>query len=176
MAQINPSLTALGNLLAAVNTANTGQTITTAQVTAGTANVQAADGEGRNTNVVLTAVANQGYTGTVTVSYIRLGLATSIASPNWNFAGSSGQTAASIISALATTNNLVATELQLENPTNNDVIAGPITNEPATLNLVSITGSLLYVDGSTETITFTWTVPLSTAVATTALEGFDVAS
>jgi hypothetical protein len=177
MAKIDASKSAIDNLLALVNAANTAQTITNAQVTAGTPAAQTADGQGRNTNVQLSAVAGQGYTGNVTVSYARRGLNDSVLAPNFNFAGVQGQTASSIISAIAATNGLEASELHLEDPAvPGTPVTGAISNEPAHLNLVSATGSLLYIDGSSQSITFTWTTNLSAAVTTTALAGFDAAS
>jgi hypothetical protein len=170
--QINTSLSALDNLLALINAANTGQTITDTQVTAGTPAEQTADGQGRNTNV--------GYTGTQTVTYARRPLNDSVASPDFAVTETIGATAASIITALAATNGLVASELELQDPANgNAVVTGAISNSPATLNLVSITGSLLYIDASSQAVTFTWQEPqvaLTTAIATTALSGFDAAS
>jgi hypothetical protein len=176
--QINTSLSALDNLLALINAANTGQTITDTQVTAGTPAEQTADGQGRNTNVAINAVAGQGYTQTVT--YARRPLNDSVASPDFAVTETIGATAASIITALAATNGLVASELELQDPANgNAVVTGAISNSPATLNLVSITGSLLYIDASSQAVTFTWQEPqvaLTTAIATTALSGFDAAS
>lgn len=180
MAKIDASKSAIDNLLALVNAANTGQTITNAQVTAGTPAVQTADGQGRNTNVALTAVAGQGYTGSVTVAYARRGLNDSVLAPNFAYTATVGDTASAIIAAVATTNGLVASELHLEDPAAPGTpVTGAINNSPATLNLVSATGSLLYIDGSSQAITFTWNaaqVALSTAVATTNLVGFDAAS
>jgi hypothetical protein len=161
--QINTSLSALDNLLALINAANTGQTITDTQVTAGTPAEQTADGQGRNT-----------------VTYARRPLNDSVASPDFAVTETIGATAASIITALAATNGLVASELELQDPANgNAVVTGAISNSPATLNLVSITGSLLYIDASSQAVTFTWQEPqvaLTTAIATTALSGFDAAS
>lgn len=180
MAKIDASKSAIDNLLALVNAANTGQTIDNTQVTAGTPASQAADGQGRNTNVQLTAIAGHGYTGNVTVSYTRRGLNDSVTSPNFAIERTVGDTASAIIAALAATNGLVASELHLESPAAPGTpVTGAISNSPATLNLVSANGSLLYIDGSSQAITFTWDAPqvaLSTAVATTALAGFDAAS
>lgn len=178
--QINASLSALDNLLALINAANTAQTITDAQITAGTPAAQAADGEGRNTNVLVSAVAGQGYSGTQTVTYTRRALNDSVVTPNFALTETIGANASDIVAALATANGLVASELELQDPANgNAVVTGAISNSPATLNLVSITGSLLYIDASSQAVTFTWqepTVALATAIATTALSGFDAAS
>lgn len=180
MAKIDASKSAIDNLLALVNAANTGQTITNAQVTAGTPAAQTADGQGRNTNVELSAIAGQGYTGNVTVTYTRRGLNDSVLAPNWAATQTVGDTASAIIAAVAATNGLVASELHLEDPAAPGTpVTGAISNSPASLNLVSANGSLLYVEGSSQAITFTWNQPsvaLSTAVANTALAGFDAAS
>lgn len=180
MAKIDASKSALDNLLALVNAANTGQTITNAQVTSGTASAHTDSGDGRNTSATLTAIANQGYTGSVTVSYTRRALNDSVTSPNFAHTATVGDTATAIIAAVASLNGLVASELHLEDPANPGTpVTGAINNSPASLNLVSATGSLLYIDASTQAITFTWEQPqvaLSSAVGTTNLSGFDPAS
>jgi hypothetical protein len=180
MAKIDASKSALDNLLVLVNTANTGQTITNAQVTAAAATVKTDTGDGRNTSVVLSAVGGQGYSGSQTVNYTRRALNDSVTSPNFAATQTIGDTASAIIAALATTNGLVASELHLEDPgAPGTPVTGAINNSPATLNLVSANGSLLYIDGSSQAITFTWnapSVPLTTAIATVDLAGFDAAS
>jgi hypothetical protein len=180
MSAIDPTKSALDNLLVLVNAANTGQTISDTQVTAAAATVKTDTGDGRNTSVVLSAVAGQGYNGSQTVNYTRRGLNDSVTSPNFNHTATVGDTAAAIIAAVATANGLVASELHLEAPGAPGVpVTGAINNSPATLNLVSAAGSLLYIDSSSQAITFTWNEPsvaLSTAIATVNLVGFDAAS
>ena len=177
MAKIDATKSALDNLLVLVNAANTGQTIADTQVTAAAATVKTDTGDGRNTSVVLSAVAGQGYTGSQTVNYTRRGLADSVTTPNFHYETPVGTTAAAIIAAVANTNGLVASELHLEAPGAPGVpVTGAINNSPATLNLVSANGSLLYIDASSQAITFTWDTALSSAIATVNLAGFDPAS
>jgi len=180
MAKINASLSALDNLLALVNAANTGQTITDTQVTAGVPSVKSDTGDGRNTTVQLSAVAGQGYTGNVSVNYTRRGLNDSVLSPVDSYTATTGDTADAILTAIATQLGLVKAELQLEDPANPGVaLSGAQSGNQATLDVVAKAGSLLYVDGSLQAITMTWqapSVPLSTAVSVTDLGGFDAAS
>lgn len=175
---INPAITAAANLLAILNAGNTAQTITASQVTIGAPSVKTDSGDHRNTNVTLTSVAGQGFSGTVTVAYTRRGLNDSVASPVDSYTATTGQTAASIVTALASQLGLVASELHLEDPANPGVaLSGAQTGAQASLNLVSATGSLLYVDGSTQAIAMTWQAQaLSSAVTTTNLPGFAAAS
>lgn len=155
--QINPAHSAAQNILDIVNSGNTGQTITTPQVTMGAPSVKTNTGDGRNTNITLTAVAGQGFTGTVAVAYTRRGLNDSVASPVDSITVASGTDAATIVSSLASQLGLVASELHLEDPAAPGVaLSGAQTGHQATLNLVSNTGSLLYLDGSTQAITMSW--------------------
>lgn len=70
--KIDATKNAVDNVLALINAANTGQTLTSAQVTLGTPAAQTADGQGRNTSIELTGVSAQGYSGTQTYTYTRL--------------------------------------------------------------------------------------------------------
>lgn len=180
MAKIDSSKSAIDNLLVLVNAANTGQTLLNTQVSAGTPSAQTADGQGRNTSVVLSAIAGHGYTGSQTFTYARRGLNDSVLNPVDSYTATTGVTAASLLTALAAQLGLVASELHLEDAAAPGTpLSGAISNNPATINIVSATGSLLYIDGSTQGITMTWnapTVDLATAAPNTALSGFDAAS
>lgn len=180
MAKINSGLSALDNLLAILNAANTGQTITNTQVTAGVPSVKTDSGDGRNTTVAMAAVAGQGYTGSVSVNYTRRGLNDSVLNPVDSYTATTGDTAAAILAALVTQLGLVAAEVHLEDPAAPGTpLSGAQTGNQASLNIVTKAGSLLYVDGSTQAIAMTWDAPqvdLATAVATTNLGGFDAAS
>jgi hypothetical protein len=172
--QIDTSKTAAANLLAILNSGNTGQTITAAQVSIGAPSVKTDSGDGRNTSVVLTAQSGQGFSGSVTVNYTRRGLNDSVASPVDSLSVASGTDAATIVSTLATQLGLVASELHLEDPANAGVaLSGPQTGNQATLNLVASTTSLLYTSGASQAITMTWTAEaLSAAVTNVNLPGF----
>lgn len=180
MAKINASISALDNLLALVNAANTGQTISDTQVTAGAPSVKTDTGDGRNTTVALSAVAGQGYTGNVSVNYTRRGLNDSVLNPVDTYTATTGVTAAALLAALATQLGLVAAEVHLEDPAAPGTpLSGAQSGNQATLDIVANAGSLLYVDGSVQAITMTWQAPqvnLATAVSVTNLVGFDAAS
>lgn len=172
--QIDASKTAAANLLAIINSGNTGQTITAAQVTFGAPSVKTDTGDGRNTSVVVTAVGGQGFSGTQTVNYTRRGLNDSVASPVDSYTATDGEDAATILAALATQLGLVLAEVQLEDPANPGVaLTGAQSGNQATLNVVSKANSLVYVDGSTQAITMTWNAEaLSTAIPNVDLPGF----
>jgi hypothetical protein len=180
MAKINASLSALDNLLAILNAANTGQTITDTQVTAGAPSVKTDTGDGRNTTVVVSAVAGQGYTGTASVNYTRRGLNDSVLNPVDSLTATTGDTAESILATLVAQLGLVASEVHLEDPAAAGTpLTGAISGNQASLNIVAKAASLLYVDGSTQAIAMTWEAPqvaLDTAVTVTDLGGFDAAS
>lgn len=155
--QIDPSKTASANILDLVNAANAGLNLTAAQVTMGVPTVKTDAGDGRNTSVVLTAVAGQGFSGTVTMNYARRPLNDNVASPSFATTQSVGVDAAAVVAALATANGLVASELQLVDQANgNAVVTGAISNSPATLTLTVKGTSLLYLPGASQLITFTW--------------------
>lgn len=171
---INPAISAEANLLAILNSGNTAQTITAAQVTLGAPTVKADSGDHRNTSIVLTSVAGQGFSGAQTVNYTRRGLNDSVTTPVDTYTATDGETAAAIVTALAAQLGLVATELHLEDPAAAGTpLTGPQSGNQATLNLVSAAGSLLYVDGSSQTITMTWNAQtLASAVPNVDLPGF----
>ena len=176
--QINPAHSAAQNILDIVNSGNTGQTLTTAQVTIGAPSVKTDTGDHRNTNVTLTAVGGQGFSGSVTVAYTRRGLNDSVASPVDSLSVAGGTDAAVIVSDLASQLGLVASELHLEDPAAPGTpLSGPQTGQQASLNLVASTTSLLYLSGATQAIAMTWTAELlSAAVPNTNLPGFADAS
>lgn len=180
MAKIDSTKSAILNVLALVSAANSAVAITPAQVTAGVPAAQTADGQGRNTTLALTAVEGQGYTGTQTYTYARRGLNDSVLAPVDSTTQIIGVTAEALVTALAAQLGLVESEVHLEDPAAvGTPLTGAISNSPAALNLVSAAGSLLYVDGSTQSIAITWTAPqvdLATATPVTALSGFDAAS
>lgn len=180
MAKIDSTKSAILNLLALVSAANSALAITPSQVTAGTPAVKTDTGDGRNTNVTLTAVGGQGFTGSQTYAYTRRGLNDSVLSPVDSTTQVIGATAEAIVTALAAQLGLVESEVHLEDPAAAGTpLTGAISNSPATLNLVSAAGSLLYIDASSQAIAFTWTEPtldLATATPNTDLAGFDAAS
>jgi len=169
MAQINAAITASANLFALINAANTSQTLAAANVTFGTpAVITGVD----NTSVLVTAVAGQGYSGTQTVTYNRRGLGDNVASPSFASTANNESTLASIKAVLVTQLALVASEVTLTG-----TLTNPGDGNTSTLTLASNAGSLLYIDGSSQVITLTWgDVPLTEAITTTSLAGFDVAS
>lgn len=174
--KIDVTKNGITNLLALVNSANTGQTITGSQVTAGTPSVKTDTGDGRNTTVVLSAVAGQGFSGTVSLNYTRRALSDGVVgTPDYTLTETTGLDASVVLADICTKLGLVASELHLtDGQATPTTYTGPITTKPATVTLTVNAGSLLYVDGLTQAITMTWNdEALTTAVTTTNLPGFD---
>src|SRR6185312_171149 len=176
MSKIDSTKSAIDNVLVLVNAANSTSIVNT-QVTAGTPTAQTADGQGRNTQLTLTAVGGQGFTGSQNYTYVRRGLNDSVLSPVDSYTAAHGIDATALLDALCTQLGLVNTDVHLEDPANAGVaLSGSITADQATLDLVANANSLLYVDASSQAITMTWTHDLAAATPTTALTGFDAAS
>lgn len=175
--QIDASKSALANVLALVSATNPGAIIAANQVTAAAPTVKEDTGDGRNTSVAVTGVPGRGFTNTKTLNYIRRPFNDSVTSPDFDYAGTVGDTAAVVLAAICTANGLLPAEVKLQNAGVD--VTGPITTSPATLTLVVVGTSLIYLPGSTQAITCTWTaakIDLASAVAVTKLNGFSAAS
>jgi len=170
--KINVSLTPVANLLAQINADNVGLNLTEAQVSIGVPSARTPDANLNNTTVVLTAVADQGYSGTKTLTYMRLGLDTGVnpavtsvqVLPSDDEAG----TLAKVVAALG----LVASEV-----TGSAYTAPENENTPGSITLSANAGSLLYV-GSDLVIELTvpdTDVDLDGAITTADLTGFEPA-
>ncbi len=163
---INATLTALENLLALINAANTTQVMTPSEVSTGAPVINAT---GLNTSVIVTSLANEGFTGAVTVNYNRRGLTDSVVTPNFTLAGVTiNDTNATVLAKIAAQLGLVASELTFTGALN---YMGP--GGSSTGSIASNPGSLLYIDGSNQVITLNWVaIPMSTAVTNLNLAGF----
>lgn len=179
MSAIDTTKNASDNLLALILAANPGSTLsglTSADIDWQAQTEQAPDGEGRNTSINAQAAAGSaGFRGVATVTYTRRGVTDSVVSPNWATSVTDGVTDAEIIAAIALANGLIGTELTIVGDITRP--AGEVLTSTVALNTNA--GSLLYIDGTTQEVTLNWNdtrTDLATAVAVTALSGFDAAS
>lgn len=171
MAKINIAISAAENLLALVNEANPALNATQSQVTLGVPSV-AAGTAGRNTSITLTAIDNEGFSGTQTFAYTRQALVAGGAiatAKDIPVAIASGDTQAQVLTKAATSLGLLESELNFsdfEAPVNEDT-AGSAT-------LTAKADSLLYT-GSYEVVLSVpdSDVPLDDAAPTTDLDGFE---
>jgi len=171
MAKVNLALTASANVLALINAANPALNATDTQVTLGTPSVEAGTG-GRNTSLIVTAIDNQGFSGTQTFAYTRQALASGAAVATAKavpFAIAPGDTNAQILTKAATALGLLESELTIAN------VVQP-TNEttPGSADIVANVASLLYTGTYAATLTVPDAdVPLSSVATVTDLSGFD---
>lgn len=171
MAKINTAISAQENVLALVNAANPGLNATLAQVSIGLP-VVAAGTAGRNTEVTVTAVVDQGFSSSVVVAYTRRALsvgqaiATAKAVPVQIL---ESDTDAQVLSKVATALGLIEAEVSLANivrPTNE--------NSPGSADVSADGDSLLYTGVySVELTVPDADVPLDEAVVVTDMNGFD---
>lgn len=172
--KIDATKSAIQNVIDLINAGNTGLNLTAAQVTFGAPVDKTDSGDGRNSTVTATAVANQGFTGSVDVNYVRRPLNDSVLNPVFSTNVDDGVDKATIISSIAPALGLVASELDLTGD-----ITRPGSGDTSTVTLTVKAGSLLYLAAATQDITLNWAhhdTSLATAVATTDLPGFDAAS
>ena len=150
--QINPSLSALQNLLNLVDVSNTGGPTSVTQVTAGAPSVATSETDTDvNTQVTLTAVAGQGFTGSVTIEYGRLSVADEAAAPTGNVPIPGYTTDASAILALVEAYyGFIPGEVSwVTPPTVPDSLPATTTAE------IQASGSLVYLDGNA-TVNLGW--------------------
>jgi hypothetical protein len=180
--KIDNTKDAVDNVLALINGANAGQTLTSAQVTLGTPAVKTDTSDGRNTTIEATAVSGQGYSGSQTYSYTRLtmtqaigtnGDATKVYTVPVNV--TSDQTAmAAFIQAVATDYKLDPAQVALVNA------GGGYPND--VFGIGAITDSVLYApyaqveDLLSVKIQYEGPWDLALSTRTTALTGFDAVS
>jgi hypothetical protein len=130
------------NLLALVNTAN-GLSLTEEHVTVGVPVARTPDANPRNTSVTLTAVPGKGYSGTMTVTYTRLGMDSGVVLPSFLFDTTEFSTPANLLTSVASTLGLIETSL---------ILTGGLPIEEGTTSTVTLAGnetSLVYA-GSQE--------------------------
>jgi len=149
--KIDPTKSALQNLLALVDAANPNGPTNAAQVTY--TNLQAATLEGdaaANTSVELDGVSNQGFTGSQTFYYGRLALADEAASPTGSVNIPNGSTSDQILALVATYYGFIPAEISWQS-----VPVAPGTLPGDTTATVQCSGSLVYLDG-TATVNLHW--------------------
>lgn len=171
MAKVNLALTASANVLALINAANPALNATAAQVTLGVPSTASGTG-GRNTSLIVTAIADQGFSGEQIFSYTRQALASGAAIAAANavpFGIVPGDTDVQILTKAATQLGLLESELTIEN-----VVQPVDENTAGSADIVAKVGSLLYTGTFAASITVPDTdVPLDEAASVTDLSGFD---
>lgn len=187
--QINSSLTALGNLLAQVTADNAGWSVITEAIAAvQSVSAVTPDADGRNTVVVIGA---DGYSDQESFTYTRRGLGDSVNPAPTAISLQGTESAADVAALVATALGLVKSEVSFNAAFIN--ADGTITLPAAaadgsvtgSVQVVSATGSLLYVDGSTLSLAVNFpsqvvtppAQPTLAAITTvTALSGFSAAA
>ena len=171
MAKVNIALSGPANILALVNAANPTLNATAAQVTIGNPSVVAGTG-GRNTAITLTAVDNQGFSGTQTFAYTRQALASGgaiAAAKDVPVVVAPADDAEAAFTKVVAALGLVATEVTA------GAFTAPVNEDtPGSIVVNPIANSLLYTGSYTAVLDVPDAdVPLSEAASTTDLSGFD---
>jgi hypothetical protein len=163
---INPSQSPLQNVLNLVDQLNTGGPTSPTQVTAVVPSATTdPDDASVNTQLVLTAIEGQGFTGEVTIEYGRLSLAAEAAAPTGGPTVNANMTAAQMLAEVVSYYGFIASEVSwVSAPTPPE--SYPATTTPS----IQSSGSLVYEDGQTE-VSLNWT-----AVNTAVLLHFDGAN
>jgi hypothetical protein len=175
--EINIANTAVENVLALVNLDNA-TTFTEAQVTVGVPAtwVDPESLDDRNTEVTLTGIDGQGYTGSVAIQYYRLDLDNLKGATVVEFTDTPTATVGEAITAYAATIGLREEELELLNDLGEVLTELPDTSGgPVTLTLRALTDSLLYIGETAVTLNpeAAQDQLMSEAVTTTRMSGFD---
>ena len=137
---------AIANLIAQINADNVGLNLTEAQVTVGAASARVPDANTNNTTLDLTAVAGQGYSGTKTITYMRLGLDSGVVTPVTGLTVTAATTQAEALTMAATDMHLVEAELEVTAFT-----AAVDGSTPGSITIQPKATSLLYV-GAAKTL------------------------
>lgn len=140
---IDVSKTPLENLIAQVIADNAGLQLTTADVTAGAPSVFA--GDPQNTQVTLTAVVGQGWTGSKVFKYTRLGLDSGVAVPVTTVTVVGADDQAGVETKVATALGLRKDQLTFS------AYSAAADGVPGSITLAIVADSLLYV-GANKTV------------------------
>lgn len=166
--KVNIALTAVANLLGALNGDNAGLGATAANVTFGVPT--AVDGtEGRNTEVVVTAVEGQGFRGSKTLSYTRQGLSSgAIAStaPS-QIEVAANATEVQVLTAMVATLGLIESEVELLSFT------APVDTETNGVAVIAAKVAGLLYSGSRQYPLVVPVPSLDSAIATSDLNSFE---
>ncbi len=167
--KINTAISASANLFALVNSDNA-LTLNATKVTPGVPAPRTPGADPSNTTLTFTAIADQGYFGTVDVTYTRLGMSSGVTTPIFDFLTDGDTTNASLLAAAAASLGLIASEIQ---------ITGTLPaadGDTTTVSLSAKAGSLLYI--GSQDLNLEWpadAIDLAEAVAVTQLNGFEPA-
>lgn len=132
----------------------------------------AVTGSSPNTSVLVTATANQGYSGSVTVSYNRLAIDTDVFSaiaPGGATVVNTGGTMATVADVVAAINTAYSLNLQAAD-VSNGATALSLTNDAGSCTIQIAAGSYTYTGSVMVTITQEQ-VALSSAITTPTLGG-----
>jgi hypothetical protein len=167
--QIDISKSPLENLVLQVVEDNAGLVLAATQVTAGAPSAFA--GDPQNTQVTLTAIDGQGFTGSKLVKYVRLGMDSGVAVPVTTLQVLAADNQAAVEAKVAVALGLVEDELVFSAYT-----AAVDDATPGTITVAAVATSLLYA-GAAKTIEITVAaVPdpsLEDEVVIDELTGFD---
>jgi hypothetical protein len=170
--KLNIALSAVANVLGAINAANTAVSLalTEAQVTFAAPAVTAGTA-GRNTSITLTGVNGQGVEGSRTFSYTRQSLAAGAVASTApaSVTTAPGDTEAASLTKVATALGLLAGEF-----TSSAFTAPADMTTPGTITLTANAASLVYTGARTVALNFPDSdVDFATLAPTTDLDGFD---
>lgn len=169
--KINVSISAIANLIAQINADNAGLNLTEAQVTIGAPSARTPDANTNNTTLDLAAVAGQGYSGTKTITYMRLGMDSGVVTPVTGLTVTAANTQAEVLTMAATDMGLVEAELEVT------AFTAPVdSSTPGSITIQPKATSLLYVGAAkTLDLVINNTKPLGTALTNGDLTGFNPA-
>ena len=163
--KINLTKTPLENLVLQIVEDNAGLVLTAAQVTAGAPSVFG--GDPQNTQVTLTAVEGQGFTGTKLVKYVRLDMNSGVAVPVTTLEVLAADNQAAVQTKVAVALGLIETELTFSAYT-----AAVDDATPGTMGVSPKATSVLYT-GAGKTMTIVLESDLEDEITVTELSGFD---
>lgn len=145
--QINPTVSAIENVHRLVEDANPGLDLTTANVTLGTPIAYDGSATGDNTHLTITAIADQGFSGEIEVSYRRL----EISETNPPASGvvvdvSTTATTQEILDAVGTVVGIVSDSFTLTAVGGGTLIPPSVVDEEVTAEVHAPSTSLLYIE------------------------------
>lgn len=164
---IDVSKSPLENLVAQVVADNSGLSLTAAQVTAGNPSVFA--GDPQNTQVTLTAVNGQGWTGSKLFKYTRLSLDSGVAVPVTSVVVEEADNQAAVETKVATALGLRKDQITFS------AYSAATEGAAGSLTLAIVANSLLYV-GANKTVELTIAPEDLAGITNDELTGFTAAS
>lgn len=170
--KVNLLLSPVANLLAVLNAANPGKSFNETNVSFGVPADLVGGNGGRNTSIEITALQDAGFSGTATVNYTRQALIVggAIATAKAVKVLVMGtDTEAEILTKVATSLGLMESEITIGG------VTIPVNeNNDGEATITAVAGSLLYTGNYLVTLEVADVdVPLTTAITTFDLDGFD---